>query len=113
MIKHSPYQIIGVSEQASDAEIKQAYLQLVKDNPPERDQQKFRQIRQAYEAIKDEDSRLHYELFHLPEIEFETLLDHAFRREGPLRPMAPDDFLQLFSEELTEKTLAQACRRPL
>lgn len=107
MMKHSPYQIIGVAEQASDAEIKQAYLQLVKDNPPERDQHRFRQIRQAYEAIKDHDSRLQYALFQLPDLEFEQLLDHAFKREQALQPMAPEDFLKLLADSV-ETALAKS-----
>jgi DnaJ-class molecular chaperone len=110
MIKHSPYQIIGVGEQASGAEIRQAYLTLVKAYPPERDQQKFREINQAYEAIKDEDSRLQYALFCLPELEFEQLLDDAFSRKPTLSPMAPDDFLKLFNRETIDRALARACK---
>lgn len=112
MIKHSPYQIIGVGEQATDEEIKQAYLKLVKANPPERDQQKFRQIQQAYQLIKDEDSRLQYALFGLPELEFEQLLDYAFKQESALQSMAVDDFMQLFDKPFVEKILAGACRKP-
>jgi len=108
MIQYSPYQIIGVSEQATDAEIKQAYLQLVKANPPERDQQRFRQIQQAYGLIKDQDSRLEYDLFHLPEIEFEKLLDHAFE-EAAIKPLASNEFKQLFAKEVVEEMLVQAC----
>lgn len=111
MIKHSPYQIIGVGEQASDLEIKQAYLYLVKDNPPERNQQRFRQIQQAYDMIKDEDSRLQYELFQLPTVEFEQLLDHAFRREQPLKPMVPADFLRLLTDSV-DKILAKSGSKP-
>ncbi|MDD2760449.1 MAG: DnaJ domain-containing protein [Methylomonas sp.] len=99
----SPYQILGVSEQASDAEIKQAYLQLVKDNPPDRDQQRFRQIQQAYEAIKDGDSRLRYALFHLPSLTFDELLEHAFPQNRVAHAMPAEDFLKLLTSVASDK----------
>ena len=108
----SPYQILGVSEHASDTEIKQAYLQRVKDNPPDRDQQRFQQIQQAYETIKDDDSRQRYALFHFPCIEFDALLDHAFKQEGDTRPMPTDDFLKLLSSVSVEKSLAKNLKKP-
>ena len=49
----TPYEILEVAEQASDSEIKQAYLQKVKLNPPDRDHEKFQQIHSAYETIKN------------------------------------------------------------
>lgn len=109
---NSPYQILGVTERASDTEIKQAYLQQVKDNPPDRDQQRFRQIQQAYETIKDDDSRLRYALFHWPGIEFDELLGHAFKQEGVTKPMPADDFLKLLSTISIDKTLAKNFIKP-
>lgn len=103
---NSPYQILGVTEQATDPDIKQAYLQLVKDNPPDRDQQRFRQIQQAYETIKDDDSRLRHALFHFPSMEFDALLAHAFQRDGVTGPMPVDDFLKLLSTVSIDKALA-------
>ncbi|GAB4256135.1 MAG: hypothetical protein Kow0065_04760 [Methylomicrobium sp.] len=101
----TPYQLLGVDEQASDAEIKQAYLQRVKDNPPDRDQAQFRQIQQAYEAIKDRDSRLKYALFELPEIDFETLLDHAFGQKATTEPVSADHFFKLLNAVPADKAL--------
>ncbi len=74
----SPYEILEVTEQASDSEIKQAYLQKVKLNPPDRDQEKFQQIHSAYETIKNVTSREKYALFNYPEADFDALLDQAF-----------------------------------
>lgn len=109
---NSPYLTLGVSEQATDADIKTAYLQRVKDNPPERDPLKFRQIQQAYELIKDADSRLRYALFHWPEIEFEQLLDQAFSQTGSARPLAPEDFLKLLTAVSLDKMPAQHQTKP-
>lgn len=93
----TPYQLLGVSDQATDAEIKLAYLNRIKDNPPDRDQERFQQIQQAYESIKDNDSRLSYELFHLPESDFNELLDHAFRQNSELKAISPEDFFKLLN----------------
>jgi hypothetical protein len=41
---------LNVATTANDAEIKQAYLRLVKDNPPDRNQEKFQLIHDAYSA---------------------------------------------------------------
>lgn len=46
------YDILEISEQASEADVKKAYFSMVRRYTPERDPLKFRQIREAYEAIK-------------------------------------------------------------
>lgn len=101
----SPYQILCVSEQSTDAEIKAAYLQQVKNNPPDRDQNRFQQIQQAYETIKNHESRLSYALFHLPTIHFDELLDSGFKQEAAFKPMSADDFIKLLSAVPVEKAL--------
>jgi curved DNA-binding protein CbpA len=74
----TPYKILEVTEQATDSEIKQAYLQKVKLNPPDRNHEKFQQIHAAYETIKNATSREKYALFNYPEADFDALLDQAF-----------------------------------
>jgi len=48
-----PFTILGVSQDAGEAAVRARYLELVKQNPPEREPEKFREIRAAYEAAKD------------------------------------------------------------
>lgn len=48
-----PYLILGVPREASEAEIRARYLELVKQFPPDRAPDKFREIRAAFEAAKD------------------------------------------------------------
>ena len=74
----SPYEILEVTGHDTDNEIKQAYLQKVKLNPPDRDHEKFQQIHSAYETIKNATSREKYALFNYPEADFDALLDQAF-----------------------------------
>lgn len=106
----SPYQVLGVTEHVTDAEIKQAYLQRVKENPPDRDQKRFQQIQRAYETIKDADSRLRHTLFDLPEIEFNALLDQAFKPTEKFKPLSSDDFCKLLDGTLVEKALANTLK---
>ena len=58
-----PYRQLGVSAGAGDAEIRAAYLAAVRESPPERDRQRFEQVRAAYEAIADAPRRLALALF--------------------------------------------------
>ena len=48
-----PFKILGVSRDAGDAEVRARYLELVKQYPPEREPEKFREVRAAFEAAKD------------------------------------------------------------
>jgi curved DNA-binding protein CbpA len=48
-----PFQVLGVSRDAGEAEVRARYLELVKQYPPEREPEKFREVRAAYEAAKD------------------------------------------------------------
>ena len=98
----TPYEILEVSEQASDNEIKQAYLQKVKLNPPDRDHEKFQQIHSAYETIKNETSREKYALFNYPEADFDALLDQAFSTAQPLS-MSADHFNKLLQASIDDK----------
>jgi curved DNA-binding protein CbpA len=76
----TPYDILAVAEDANDTEIKLAYLQKVKQYPPDHHHELFQQIYTAYQTVKDQKSRVNYALFAYPEADFNTLLEHAFTR---------------------------------
>jgi len=78
----TPYQILNVQPSASDAEIKQAYLQQLKLFPPDKDPQQFQLIHQAYIKVKDIKSRLSYELFNVAEVNFAQMIDKALTIKG-------------------------------
>ena len=58
-----PYSTLGISEGATDAEIKSAYRKLAKQYHPDAggDQSRFSNINNAYASIKDADSRQNFE----------------------------------------------------
>lgn len=89
----SPYFILDLTADAGDDDVRRAYLQKVKDNPPDRDPERFRLIREAYEALKDRRSRLDYALFTPPEADFSRLLDRAFDISAPA--LTPDQLQRL------------------
>ena len=99
----SPYEILEVAGQANDSEIKQAYLQKVKLNPPDRDHEKFQQIHSAYETIKNATSRENYALFNCPEADFDALLNQAFIATQPSFINA-DIFDKLLQASIDDKT---------
>ncbi|MBI4864191.1 MAG: J domain-containing protein [Candidatus Riflebacteria bacterium] len=48
-----PYQVLGVSVQATPEEIRAAYLARVKQHPPDRSPEEFERIRDAYQVLSD------------------------------------------------------------
>jgi DnaJ-class molecular chaperone len=59
-----PFTVLGVAEDAGDAEIRRRYLALVRDFPPDRAPDRFQAYRAAYEALSDERKRLETRLLH-------------------------------------------------
>lgn len=59
----NPYEVLGVAQGASDSDIKQAYRKLAMKHHPDRggDEEQFKRVSDAYNLIKDADSRQQYE----------------------------------------------------
>lgn len=60
---NDPFAVLGIADTSDDDAIRLRYLQLVKEFSPEKNPEKFAQIRQAYEQLKDRDTRLRHRLF--------------------------------------------------
>jgi curved DNA-binding protein CbpA len=58
-----PYSILGLPPESVDETIRRRYLHLVKQFSPEQHPDKFAAIRQAYENLRDLNTRLRYRLF--------------------------------------------------
>ncbi|MCE2448415.1 MAG: DnaJ domain-containing protein [Candidatus Latescibacteria bacterium] len=61
MLAH--YWVLGLSPAASQEEIRQRYLQLIRTHPPSQSPERFQQITAAYEALKDDRSRVESAIF--------------------------------------------------
>ncbi|HET8991790.1 MAG TPA: molecular chaperone DnaJ [Candidatus Saccharimonadales bacterium] len=65
MAKRDYYEVLGVSKDASADEIKKAFRRAAVEHHPDRggDEQKFKEINEAYEVLKDEQKRKRYDQF--------------------------------------------------
>ncbi|MFL5333825.1 MAG: DnaJ domain-containing protein [Geminicoccaceae bacterium] len=80
-----PFTVLGVDEEAGDAEIRRRYLTLVRDHPPDRAPERFREYRAAYEALNDERKRLEATLLRTNEAAL-TRLGLAALNSAPRAP---------------------------
>lgn len=53
-----PYEVLGLANDAEDAEIRARYLELVRQFPPDRDPERFAEIRVAFDEVRDPARRL-------------------------------------------------------
>jgi curved DNA-binding protein CbpA len=86
-----PYEVLGVAQNASPGEIKQAYFALVRLHPPEREPEAFKQVRAAYEKLRDPQRRA----------EADMLLLETWQGLGR-KPRQPKLDLKLHQEDVLE-----------
>ncbi len=60
---NDPYEALGLSPDAAEAEIRRRYLELVREFPPDRSPERFAAVHAAYEALRDPARRLQAQLF--------------------------------------------------
>lgn len=58
-----PFSVLGIKADASEAEVRQRYLELVREFSPDRAPERFAEIRSAYDQIRDPVARLEAQLF--------------------------------------------------
>lgn len=65
MAKRDYYEILGVSKSASADEIKKAFRKLAIEHHPDRggNEEKFKEVNEAYEVLKDDSKRKRYDQF--------------------------------------------------
>lgn len=81
-----PYAVLGLARGASAEDIKRAYFALVRAHPPERDPKMFKQVRAAYELLRDEQKRTETDMLLLREWPAPTR-----RRRNTAAPVQLDD----------------------
>jgi curved DNA-binding protein CbpA len=78
-----PFTVLCVDEDAGDAEVRRRYLALVRDFPPDRSPDRFREYRAAYEALSDERKRLEMKLLRTNAAALSRLSMAALRSASP------------------------------
>ncbi len=58
-----PFVTLGLPDNATDADVRQAYLRMIRRFPPERSPKAFQAISEAYEAAKTEVGRAKIRVF--------------------------------------------------
>ncbi|MCK4983313.1 MAG: DnaJ domain-containing protein [Victivallaceae bacterium] len=61
-----PFEVLELQENASLKEIRKAYLRKLRVYSPEKAPEMFQAVSEAYEMLKDEESRARLELFGMP-----------------------------------------------
>lgn len=98
MFSPNPFLVLEVPEEADDAAVRSAYLDLVRRFPPDSQPERFQAIAQAYEAIKAPDKRAQLLLFgHIPPAG-ETLRSLAPDAPNRRQPVGSDRWLKLLAE---------------
>lgn len=62
-----PYAVLGIERKATAGEIKAAYFSMVRAHPPEREPDRFKQVRAAYERLRDPERRVESDMLLLVE----------------------------------------------
>ena len=96
----NPYNILNIEPPADDAVVRENYLRLIKQFPPEKHPHHFAEINRAYEMIKDETRRMKYALFPPQPLEnspMEAARTHF--RSADLRPAIGIEALKSFLQK--------------
>lgn len=93
----NPREILGVALNATDEEIRVAYLRKVKEHPPDRSPAEFERVRDAYEILRDPRRRaLHMLLSVDPEAPLVSLLEGRVKER---RFVGPEPWLAVLKEK--------------
>src|SRR5271169_3341877 len=60
---NDPYDVMGLTTDADETQIRQRYLELVRSHPPDRDPERFAAVHAAYESLRDPAERIRNQLF--------------------------------------------------
>lgn len=60
---NDPYEVLGLTADATEADIRRRYLELVREFPPDRAPERFTAVHAAYEALRDPVRRLEARIF--------------------------------------------------
>ena len=86
-----PWVILGVDVSATNEQVREAYIDKVRQHPPDRDQEQFERIRDAYEELRD--PRRRAERMFLSVDPFQELPTLLAGQPAPRRHVGPKPWL--------------------
>lgn len=90
---HRAWEVLGLPPNSTDEAIRERYLHLVRQFPPEREPARFAEIRAAYETLRDLTHRLKARFFQRPAGDDLDQLIEKIRRDSPRRRLALAELL--------------------
>lgn len=90
-----PFEILGLTPQASEDEIRARYLELVREYPPDRAPERFASVRSAYDELRDPLRRLDDEVLALSTVDTLDALAADVRRRLAATRLSADAVLSL------------------
>ncbi len=94
--------VLGVASDADDQAIRQAYLEQVRLHPPDKQPEQFERIRDAYEILRDEQTRAARILWAADPVE--ALTHFADHRKRVRHFAGPKLWIEAMRAALVEKT---------
>jgi len=86
-----PHSILGIAKDAGEAEVRRAYLEKIRQFPPDRSPEEFERIRDVYTILSDPLQRTRAQLFSVdPE---QSLVDLAAHLENKRNFIGPGPWL--------------------
>jgi curved DNA-binding protein CbpA len=95
MTHEDPRHVLGIAPDATDDEIRAAYLRKVKEYPPDRAPVEFERVRDAYENLRDPRRRARHLFSVDPNQPLASLLDGG---EEERRFLGPEPWLAVLKE---------------
>lgn len=71
----TPFEILNIPERCTDEEVKAAYLERIRQYPPERFPEQFKKINAAFEQVKTERNRIAARIFQFAPFQLNDLWD--------------------------------------
>ena len=88
-----PREVLGVTQDAGEEEIRSAYVRKVKEHPPDRSPEEFERIRDAYDNLRDPRRRMRDSLLNVePFAPFVSVID---LKERQRRFSVPQPWLEV------------------
>jgi DnaJ-class molecular chaperone len=97
-----PFFILDLPRDASDEDVDRRYHELLRKYPPDRAPEEFREIRRAFEALRDRRARLRVRLFHFDETGRRLLEAHPPWSERERRRLSVAELADLLRRTAAE-----------
>ena len=99
---NNPYKTLEVSRNANQGEIKKAYFKLIKKFPPEKEPERFKIIRAAYDSLKTASKKAETDVFILKEPEETFVYPDETEQSSNNTDINNEDILNILIELYTD-----------